>query len=65
MGQPILDRYMEAEIRPKAFEELGRQIQVYMKFIEAYKAKVTDTYQQSFLYFYSFIYLFMIVFLSY
>lgn len=34
---------MEAEIRPKVFEELGRQIQVYMKFIEAYKAKVTDT----------------------
>lgn len=46
MGQPVLDRYMESEIRPKAFEELGRQIQVYMKFIEAYKAKVTDTEQQ-------------------
>lgn len=41
MGQPVLDRYMESEIRPKAFEELGRQIQVYMKFIEAYKTKVT------------------------
>lgn len=47
MGQPVLDRYMESEIRPKAFEELGRQIQVYMKFIEAYKAKVTGTEQQS------------------
>lgn len=46
MGQPVLDRYMEAEIRPKAFEELGRQIQVYMKFIEAYKAKVTNIEQQ-------------------
>lgn len=46
MGQPVLDRYMESEIRPKAFEELGRQIQVYMKFIEAYKAKVTKTEQQ-------------------
>lgn len=46
MGQPVLDRYLEAEIRPKAFDELGRQIQVYMKFIEAYKAKVTDTEQQ-------------------
>lgn len=46
MGQPVLDRYMESEIRPKAFEELGRQIQVYMKFIEAYKAKVTNTEQQ-------------------
>uniref|UniRef100_A0A8C4EI21 Heat shock protein 4a n=1 Tax=Dicentrarchus labrax TaxID=13489 RepID=A0A8C4EI21_DICLA len=32
-------RYMEAEERPKAFEELGRQIQLYMKIIEAYKAK--------------------------
>lgn len=46
MGQPVLDRYMESEIRPKAFEELGRQIQVYMKFIEAYKTKVTGTEQQ-------------------
>lgn len=59
MGQPVLDRYMEAEIRPKAFEELGRQIQVYMKFIEAYKAKVTDTEQQVLFCF------FFIVFLSY
>ncbi|KAM4727422.1 heat shock 70 kDa protein 4a isoform 2-T2 [Anableps anableps] len=39
IGQPIQDRYMEAEERPKAFEELGRQIQMYMKIIEAYKAK--------------------------
>ncbi|XP_051255771.1 heat shock 70 kDa protein 4a isoform X2 [Dicentrarchus labrax] len=39
MGQPIHERYMEAEERPKAFEELGRQIQLYMKIIEAYKAK--------------------------
>uniref|UniRef100_A0A3Q2FIH1 Heat shock protein 4a n=1 Tax=Cyprinodon variegatus TaxID=28743 RepID=A0A3Q2FIH1_CYPVA len=39
IGQPIHDRYMEAEERPKAFEELGRQIQMYMKIIEAYKAK--------------------------
>ncbi|KAK2828133.1 hypothetical protein Q5P01_019167 [Channa striata] len=38
-GQPIHDRYMEAEERPKAFEELGRQIQMYMKILEAYKAK--------------------------
>lgn len=54
MGQPVLDRYLEAEIRPKAFEELGRQIQVYMKFIEAYKAKVTDTKQKSFVFFLNF-----------
>ncbi|XP_061595435.1 heat shock 70 kDa protein 4a isoform X2 [Cololabis saira] len=39
MGQPIRDRCMEAVERPKAFEELGRQIQLYMKIIEAYKAK--------------------------
>ncbi|KAM3600724.1 uncharacterized protein V6R79_001434 [Siganus canaliculatus] len=39
LGQPIRDRYMEAEERPKAFEELGRQIQLYMKIVEAYKAK--------------------------
>ncbi|KAF3705625.1 Heat shock 70 kDa protein 4 HSP70RY Heat shock 70-related protein APG-2 [Channa argus] len=39
IGQPIHDRYMEAEERPRAFEELGRQIQLYMKILEAYKAK--------------------------
>uniref|UniRef100_A0A1A8PCK7 Heat shock protein 4b n=1 Tax=Nothobranchius rachovii TaxID=451742 RepID=A0A1A8PCK7_9TELE len=39
LGQPILERYMEAEDRPKAFEELGKQIQQYMKFVEAYKMK--------------------------
>ncbi|XP_037603755.1 heat shock 70 kDa protein 4a [Sebastes umbrosus] len=39
MGQRIRDRYMEAEERPKAFEELGRLIQMYMKVIDAYKAK--------------------------
>lgn len=39
IGQPIHERHMEAEERPKAFEELGRQIQMYMKVIEAYKAK--------------------------
>ncbi|KAI3351223.1 hypothetical protein L3Q82_005782 [Scortum barcoo] len=39
LGQPIQERYMEAEERPKAFEELGKQIQQYMKFVEAYKMK--------------------------
>ncbi|XP_047462877.1 heat shock 70 kDa protein 4a isoform X2 [Mugil cephalus] len=39
LGQPIHERYMEAEERPRAFEELGRQIQIYMKIVEAYKAK--------------------------
>uniref|UniRef100_A0A671TQG3 Heat shock protein 4a n=1 Tax=Sparus aurata TaxID=8175 RepID=A0A671TQG3_SPAAU len=37
LGQPIHERYLESEERPKAFEELGRQIQMYMKIIEAYK----------------------------
>lgn len=39
VGQPICDRFMEAEERPRAFEELGRQIQQYMKTVESYKAK--------------------------
>ncbi|XP_034539238.1 heat shock 70 kDa protein 4a isoform X2 [Notolabrus celidotus] len=39
MGQPILARYVESVERPKMFEELGRQMQMYMKIIEAYKAK--------------------------
>ncbi|XP_052393228.1 heat shock 70 kDa protein 4a [Carassius gibelio] len=39
LGEPILNRYREAEERPKAFDELGRQIQQYMKVVEAYKAK--------------------------
>ncbi|XP_061786648.1 heat shock 70 kDa protein 4b [Nerophis lumbriciformis] len=39
LGQPIQDRYNEAEERPKTFEELGKQIQQYMKFVEAYKMK--------------------------
>uniref|UniRef100_A0A8C1UMF4 Heat shock protein 4a n=1 Tax=Cyprinus carpio TaxID=7962 RepID=A0A8C1UMF4_CYPCA len=37
LGEPILNRYMEAEERPKALDELGRQIQQYMKVVEAYK----------------------------
>ncbi|XP_017348513.1 heat shock 70 kDa protein 4a [Ictalurus punctatus] len=39
LGQPIQERAMEAEERPKAFDELGKQIQKYMKILEAYKAK--------------------------
>ncbi|MCJ8740494.1 hypothetical protein PDJAM_G00059770 [Pangasius djambal] len=39
LGQPIQERAIEAELRPKAFEELGKQIQKYMKILEAYKAK--------------------------
>ncbi|KAG7262692.1 hypothetical protein CRUP_026056 [Coryphaenoides rupestris] len=39
LGQPIMDRYVEAEEGPKAFAELGKQIQMYMKVVDAYKAK--------------------------
>uniref|UniRef100_A0A671SYM3 Heat shock 70 kDa protein 4-like n=1 Tax=Sinocyclocheilus anshuiensis TaxID=1608454 RepID=A0A671SYM3_9TELE len=39
LGEPIQNRLMEAEERPKALNELGRQIQQYMKVVEAYKAK--------------------------
>ncbi|XP_061690581.1 heat shock 70 kDa protein 4b [Syngnathoides biaculeatus] len=39
LGQPIQERYTEAEERPRAFEELGKQIQQYMKFVEACKMK--------------------------
>uniref|UniRef100_A0A8C8E3B4 Heat shock protein 4b n=1 Tax=Oryzias sinensis TaxID=183150 RepID=A0A8C8E3B4_9TELE len=34
LGQPIQERYLEAEERPKAFDEMGKQIQQYMKFVE-------------------------------
>lgn len=40
LGQPIQERYTEFEERPRAFEELGRQLQQYMKIVEAYKTKV-------------------------
>uniref|UniRef100_A0A673ZE84 Heat shock protein 4a n=1 Tax=Salmo trutta TaxID=8032 RepID=A0A673ZE84_SALTR len=39
LGQPIQERYNEAEERPKAFDELGKHIQQFMKIVEAYKTK--------------------------
>lgn len=39
LGQPIQDRALEAEERPRVFEELGKHIQKYMKILDAYKAK--------------------------
>uniref|UniRef100_A0A8B9K4N7 Heat shock 70 kDa protein 4-like n=1 Tax=Astyanax mexicanus TaxID=7994 RepID=A0A8B9K4N7_ASTMX len=39
LGQPVQDRYSEYEERPKAFEELGKQLQQYMKIVEAFKMK--------------------------
>uniref|UniRef100_UPI00398E9234 heat shock 70 kDa protein 4L isoform X2 n=1 Tax=Pristiophorus japonicus TaxID=55135 RepID=UPI00398E9234 len=39
LGQPVQDRYKEHEERPKAFDELGKKIQLFMKTVEAYKNK--------------------------
>ncbi|XP_059243284.1 heat shock 70 kDa protein 4-like, partial [Mustela nigripes] len=40
LGQPIKMRFQESEERPKLFEELGKQIQQYMKVISSFKNKV-------------------------
>uniref|UniRef100_A0A8C0BFC0 Heat shock 70 kDa protein 4 n=1 Tax=Buteo japonicus TaxID=224669 RepID=A0A8C0BFC0_9AVES len=39
LGQPIQARFQESEERPKAFDDLGKQIQQYMKTVHAFKAK--------------------------
>ncbi|OCT87772.1 hypothetical protein XELAEV_18021470mg [Xenopus laevis] len=39
LGNPIQIRNQEYEERPKAFEELGKQIQLYLKIVNAYKNK--------------------------
>ncbi|XP_061824880.2 heat shock 70 kDa protein 4L [Nerophis lumbriciformis] len=39
LGQPIHDRHREHEDRPKAFEELSKRLQVYMKFVNSYRQK--------------------------
>uniref|UniRef100_A0A8D3BL74 Heat shock protein 4 like n=1 Tax=Scophthalmus maximus TaxID=52904 RepID=A0A8D3BL74_SCOMX len=39
LGQPIQDRHREQEDRPRAFEELGKKLQLYMKFVDAYNAE--------------------------
>jgi len=44
LGQPIQERHLEAEERPKAFDDLGKQIQLYMKAVDAYKTKVCKPY---------------------
>ncbi|ERE68914.1 heat shock protein 4 [Cricetulus griseus] len=41
LGQPIKTRFQESEERPKLFEELGKQIQQYMKVISSFKNKVS------------------------
>ncbi|ERE68913.1 heat shock protein 4 [Cricetulus griseus] len=44
LGQPIKTRFQESEERPKLFEELGKQIQQYMKVISSFKNK-EDQYE--------------------
>ncbi|XP_039598642.1 heat shock 70 kDa protein 4-like [Polypterus senegalus] len=39
LGQPILERYHEAEERPKAFDDLGKHIQQYLKVVDSFKNK--------------------------
>ncbi|CAJ1073688.1 heat shock 70 kDa protein 4L isoform X1 [Xyrichtys novacula] len=38
-GQPIQDRHREHEDRPRAFDELGKKLQLYMKFVDCFKQK--------------------------
>ncbi|KAK5609755.1 Heat shock 70 kDa protein 4L [Crenichthys baileyi] len=38
-GEPIQERHRESEERPRAFEELGKKLQLYMKFVDCYKQK--------------------------
>lgn len=44
LGQPIKIRFQESEERPKLFEELGKQIQQYMKVISSFKNKVSSVF---------------------
>lgn len=44
LGQPIQDRHREHEDRPRAFEELGKKIQLCIKFVDSYKQKVSLTH---------------------
>ncbi|MBN3271931.1 HSP74 protein, partial [Polyodon spathula] len=37
LGQPIQERCQEAEERPKAFDDLGKRVQHYLKVVGAYK----------------------------
>ncbi|XP_016399454.1 heat shock 70 kDa protein 4-like [Sinocyclocheilus rhinocerous] len=38
-GEPIEERYREHEGRPRAFDELGKKIQLFMKAVDMYKQK--------------------------
>ncbi|XP_076014646.1 heat shock 70 kDa protein 4L [Genypterus blacodes] len=39
LGQPIQERHREHEDRPRAFEELGKKLQSYMKAVDSFKRK--------------------------
>ncbi|XP_034051399.1 heat shock 70 kDa protein 4L isoform X5 [Thalassophryne amazonica] len=39
LGEPIQNRHREHEDRPRAFEELGKKLQLYMKVVDSYKQK--------------------------
>ncbi|XP_003366447.1 97 kDa heat shock protein, partial [Trichinella spiralis] len=43
LSDPVVERYNEAGLRPQAFEELGRNLQMAKKMYDAYVAKV-DTH---------------------
>ncbi|XP_052001251.1 heat shock 70 kDa protein 4L [Xyrauchen texanus] len=38
-GEPIEERYREHEGRPRAFDELGKKVQLFMKAVDVYKQK--------------------------
>ncbi|XP_026085334.1 heat shock 70 kDa protein 4L-like isoform X1 [Carassius auratus] len=44
-GEPIEERYREHEGRPRAFEELGKKIQLFMKAVDVYKQRQDERYQ--------------------
>ncbi|XP_061600348.1 heat shock 70 kDa protein 4L [Cololabis saira] len=39
LGQPIQERHRENEDRPRAFEQLGKKLQLYMKCVDSYRQK--------------------------
>ncbi|XP_068607647.1 heat shock 70 kDa protein 4L [Brachionichthys hirsutus] len=39
LGQPIQDRHREHEDRPRAFEEFGKKLQLYLNVLDSYKKK--------------------------
>jgi len=51
LGQPIQERHRENEDRPRAFEELGKKLQLYMKFVDSYRQKVNSLEPLTYLHF--------------